>query len=403
MTIYKNPSEMAVINYKDCDGNRKRISTGLKYTTENIKRIKKEIFPTLLTKIEAEKAKKAKIFQVKANYTFEEVVDLFLEEKTSSSLRRYTIKDYETILRTRFIPIFGNRDITEITADDIQKYFVKQRKKFSAKTLANYKNPLNQVFKKAIRMQLIQFNPFNSLDSSIFNYKQQTMTKHMSLNEKKEFVENNSSIDPFNETEVLKLIDTAEGSFKNFIALLYFTALRPSEMVYLEWKNVNFEENYLFVEGAITGKQTKEEEDFTKTVSSRRTVYLSNIAMSYMKDQFKRTGVYESGVFLNQYGNKYSNAKSLSNNDWAKLFDRPRAKAMKNHVKHNLGIRHRDMYNLRHSFASINLSTNRLTLLFVSKQMGHSNAETTLRKYSSYVIHDSNLTLEMLNKSVEHI
>ena len=401
MTVYENKDNgNSIINYVDHNGVRKRKSIKLKYTKENVKKIEKEIFPKLLNKIEADKAKS---FQIKCNYTFEEVVDLFLEEKTSSSLRRYTIKDYETILRTRFIPIFGHRDIAEITADDIQTFFVKQRKKYSSKTLANYKNPLNQVFKKAMRMQLIQFNPFTALDSSIFNYKQQTMTKHMSLNEKKEFVENNSSIDPFNETEILKLIDTAEGSFKNFIALLYFTALRPSEMIYLEWKNVNFEEKYLFVEGAITGKQTKEEEDFTKTVSSRRTVYLSNQALFYLKDQFKRTGVYESGVFLNQYGNKYSNAKSLSNNDWAKLFDRPRAKALKNHVNHNLGIRHRDMYNLRHSFASINLSTNRLTLLFVSKQMGHSNAETTLRKYSSYVIHDSNLTLEMLNKSVEHI
>lgn len=400
MTVYKNQIGMAIVNYKDQNGVRKRVSTGLKYTKDNVKRIEKEIFPKLLNKIEAEKEK---TFQIKSNYTFEEVVDLFLEEKDSSTLRRYTIKDYETILRTRFVPIFGDKDIAEITADDVQKFFIKEQKKYSSKTLANYKNPLNQVFKKAIRMQLIQFNPFASLDCSIFNYKQQTMTKHMTLSEKKEFVENNNRIDPFNETEVLKLIDTATGSFKNFIALLYFTALRPSEMVYLEWKNVNFEEKYLFVEGAITGKQTKEEEDFTKTVASRRTVYLSDIAMSYMKDQFKRTGVYESGVFLNQYGRKYSNAKSLSNNDWAKLFDKPRAKAVKNHVKNNLGIRHRDMYNLRHSFASVNLSTNRLPLLFVSKQMGHSNAETTLRKYSSYVIHDSNITLEMLNKSVEHI
>lgn len=36
--------------------------------------------------------------------------------------------------------------------------------------------------------------------------------------------------------------------------------MRPSELIYLDWKNVDLENKFLIVEGAITGKQTKDEE-----------------------------------------------------------------------------------------------------------------------------------------------
>lgn len=400
MTIFKeSKSGIAFINYIDQEGKRRKKSTGLPYTKENIRIIEKNVFPRLKEKLLGKNVDEN--ISVIKQYTVKEICLLFLEEKERTSIRRYTIKDYGKILIDNFVPFFEGVMINNITSNDLQIYFLKQKETKSVKTLKNYRNPINQVFRKAIRMELMTFNPLESVEVSIFKDRTQHQTKHMSLSEKKEFIETNNDIDPFYEEEVLKIIETAQGKFKNFIALLYFTALRPSELLFLEWKNVSLEKRFLFVEGAITGKQTKEEEDLTKTISSRRIVYLSNLAIQFLEKQFKETGEFDSGVFLTQYKSKYANAKSL-NQDWLNLFDRPRAD-VKNHVNNNMGIRYRDMYNLRHSFASNNLSTNRLPLLFVSKQMGHVNPETTLRKYSSYIMKDDSITKEMLNKSVSHV
>lgn len=400
MTIFKDKrTGIAVINYVDQEGKRRKKSTGLQYTKENIRIIEKSVFPKLREKL-LDDTVDEKMSIVK-QYTVRDVCLLFIEEKEKTSIRRYTIDDYRKILMNCFVPCFEGIRINDITSDDLQKFFLKQKETKSIKTLRNYRNPINQIFQKAIRMELMNFNPMKSVEVSIFRDRKQLQTKHLNLLEKKELIENTNNIDPFYEEEVLKIIDTAKGTFKNFLALLYFTALRPSELIFLEWKNVSLEESFLFVEGAITGKQIKDEIDLTKTVSSRRTVYLSELAIHFFKQQFKETGEFDSGVFLTQYKTKYMNSKSL-NQDWRNLFDLPR-KDKKNHVNNNLGIRYRDMYNLRHSFASNNLSTNRLPLLFVSKQMGHVNPETTLRKYSSYIVKDDFITLEMLNKSVSHI
>lgn len=400
MTIFKEgKSGIAFINYVDQDGKRRKKSTGLPYTKENIKIIEKKVFPRLKEKLLGKNVDED-ISAIK-QYTVKEICLLFLEEKEKTTIRRYSIKDYERILIDHFVPFFKGVKINNITSDDLQTFFLKQKETKSVKTLKNYRNPINQVFQKAIRMELMISNPLKSVEVSIFKDRTQHQTKHMSLQEKKEFIETNNNIDPFYEGEVLKIIETAQGKFRNFIALLYFTALRPSELIFLEWKNVSLEEGFLFVEGAITGKQTKEEEDLTKTISSRRTVYLCDIAIQFLKKQFEKTGKFDSGVFLTQYKQKYANSKSF-NQDWLNLFDRPRSN-VKNHIKNNLGIRYRDMYNLRHSFASNNLSTNRLSLLFVSKQMGHVNPETTLKKYSAYIVKDDSITKNILNKSVSHL
>ena len=46
--------------------------------------------------------------------------------------------------------------------------FLKQKETKSVKTLKNYRNPINQVFRKAIRMELMTFNPLESVEVSIF-------------------------------------------------------------------------------------------------------------------------------------------------------------------------------------------------------------------------------------------
>lgn len=387
---------------------RKKKSTGLEYNTKNVNYIKEKVIPTLFKQKEKGKGILAqnKLDVEKVSVLSQE---LFKDLKAHKDVRReYTIKGYESSMNQHFLPIFGHRMVRDITADNLQKFFISLG--LSAKRLSNIKIPINMLFKKAVRMEIIEKNPMDSVDSNLFKTKKIKDTNSKStIEEKRTMIEDeDNNIDPFSEEEIKKILTVAEGKFKNYLGILFFTGMRPSELIYLEWKNVDFKERYLVIEGALTGKQTKDEETLTKSYSSRRTVYLSKQAIEYLRRQFVLTGHLESKVFLNQYSKPYKSPDSFRDNDWKKLFDRPRKQIEhgkeRNTVfkKYNLGIRYRELYNLRHSFASINLSLNRLPLLLVSKQLGHSTPEITLRKYSTYKVDDYEITLEMLDKSVEH-
>jgi len=43
------------------------------------------------------------------------------------------------------------------------------------------------------------------------------------------------------------------------------------------------------------------------------------------------------------------------------------------------------IYDIRHSFASINLSKGRLPIVLISETMGHKDPSVTLKMYSSYI------------------
>lgn len=132
MTIFKEAkSGIAFINYIDQEGKRRKKSTGLPYTKENIKIIEKNVFPRLKEKLLGKNVDKN--ISVIKQYTVKEICLLFLEEKERTSIRRYTIKDYGKILIDNFVPFFEGVMINNITSDDLQIYFLKQKETKSVK------------------------------------------------------------------------------------------------------------------------------------------------------------------------------------------------------------------------------------------------------------------------------
>ena len=385
---------------------RKKKSTKLEYTAKNLKYVEEKIIPSLFALKEQGKGILAH------NRVNVENVEVFVEElikeleKDKVSRRAYTTQDYKRSLELYFLKYFKNYKIRDITADKVQNFFL-DLNTLTGKRKANLRVPINMLFKKAIRMGIISENPLDAVDNNLFRDKRTKETHHLSLGYKKQLIEEDNAIDPFNEAEIKLILKTAEGKAKNFFGLLFFTGMRPSELIYLEWKNVDLENKFIVIEGAITGKQTKEEETKTKTYSSHRVVLLSDVAVSYFQEQAKKTLKFKSKVFLNQYNKPYTSHAIFRDNYWKKLFDMGR-KQVENGIErkterkaNGLNIRYRELYNLRHSFASINLSLNRLPLLLISKQLGHSSAEVTLKKYSAFVAEDDSIILNLLNKSAE--
>lgn len=371
----------------DENGKRKRVkrSTGLIDNPKNRRYVETKIMPDL------EKNTYLGVFTATKNTpTFRYLAEEYLADISLKSLRKYTIKAYASMLKNHIYDDFGDKAIDRITSDDVHKWLLVKLAKFSSKTVKDLKIPFSQTFEKAVRQQLIPNNPFASIPSNIFKNKNIAAGKKT-----KEEIENEAKIDPFNEEEIKHILNAADGKLKNWIAISFFCALRPSELLFLEWEDVHLDKRYLIVQGAITGQQTKEEELLTKTVSSKRMVYLSDEAIKYFKQQFHLTGARKGKVFLNKDNKPYKSAQSIRDCLWRKLFDL----AKKQTYKYKLGVRYRSMYNLRHSWASINLSQSRLPLVFISKQMGHRDPSITLKAYSTFVSSSEDEVFTMLNKS----
>ena len=275
-----------------------------------------------------------------------------------------------------------------------------KRKKLKAKTIKNIRIPFYGVMELAIKKRLINENPFNM--SIKINLGKTQEEKTLLAKNLRELVNNGEIKDiinkiesskkkrqknPFSENELKLLFKTSKGMLKNWIEIAFYTAMRPSEQIALKWEQVNFEKKFILVVGAVTGKETKKERELNKTESSVRIIYLCEQAIEAFRRQYKLTGKNKHGVvFLNQYNNPYKSVQTIRDHLFKNLLN-------------ECNIKNKRLYDLRHSFASINLSKNRLPIILISKIMGHSDTAVTLKEYSEYVSNSTEETIDLINSA----
>ena len=377
---------------------QKKKSTGLKDTPANRKIVETKIVP----KIEKE-IREGKIKVPQKQITIRELADEYLKLTEAKDNRKYTVKHYRQMFDNHILPTFGDKTPISITVHDIDKWQIQllQEKYLKAKTIKNIRVPFYGVFELAKKKSLIEENPFDgAFKISIGKTKEDKKAFAQSL---KELVKNGAEVEeivqkieqgkskrqktPFTEEELKLLFKKANGMLKNWIEIAFYTAMRPSEQIALKWEQVNFEKRFVVVVGAITGKETEDERELNKTESSVRIIHLCDQALEAFKRQYQLSGKNKYGtVFLNQYGRPYTSIQVI------------RDTLFKNLMK-ECGIERKRLYDLRHSFASINLSKNRLPITLISKVMGHSDSSITLKEYSEYVSNSVEETVELINSA----
>ncbi len=380
---------------------QKKKSTRMKDTPANRKKVEKTIIPRLEREIREGKIK-APQRQIKISELSEE----FLKLKKASNARNYTVKEYKQMFDNHILPKFGDRTPISITPDEIEQWqvWLLQEKRLKAKTVKNVRVPFQGLFDLAIKKRLIDENPFDRVfkisvgktkeDKAAFAKSLRELVKNGAETEeiikKIESSKTKRQKNPFSEAELKLMFKTAEGFLKNWIEIAFYTAMRPSEQIALKWEQVNFEKKFVLVVGAITGKETEEEQELNKTESSVRVIYLCDQALEAFKRQYKLTGGNKHGtVFLNQYGKPYQSIQVIRDRFFKDLMKK-------------CNIEGKRLYDLRHSFASINLSKNRLPITLISKIMGHSDISTTLKIYSEYVSDSVEDTMELVNSAFKN-
>ncbi len=261
--------------------------------------------------------------------------------------RELTQRNYERVYDLHIKPHFGKKRLDTIKASQLAQWQNNLLKERSSKTVKSIRTVFQTILEDAMCDEIIRNNPFKRVKSP----------KLEEMRDKK----------PFSQEEMFRIIDATPKAMQCFFAIGFFTGMRTGEIIGLKWEDVDWDERIIQVRRSRRqGLETK-----PKTKNSIRDVEILDALLPYLQEH--RLLCPESSVYIFETyaGNPYNTCDKISSYYW-----KPALK--------ELGIQYRNLYQMRHSFASLMIS-NGEDILWVSNMLGHKDSSMTLEKYARYI------------------
>lgn len=224
------------------------------------------------------------------------------------------------------------------------------------KTIRNQLSFLRSSLDEAITDGIVSINPVSLVSASRYQSKNNS-------------AESNYIVDPLSPKEVSALLTVAKyEQWKNLFQFAINTGLRSSELCALRWSDIDFIENTAHVQSASVVGIIKK----TKTKAGTRKVELNSEALSALNDQKQFTFMKDGVIFEDPKTNKaWAGADAIRKKAWVPTLKKA-------------GIRYRNPYQTRHTFATRHISQG-TNLFWLAKQMGHKGPEMLFRHYGGYL------------------
>ncbi|VEG91782.1 tyrosine-type recombinase/integrase [Legionella spiritensis] len=272
-----------------------------------------------------------------------------IAEKT---LEASTFNGYRKVCEAHLYPTFGKIPIRELSPLIIRNWVTELN--LTVKTIRNIITPLRNMLDQALNDGIIERNPLDKLVlSKLIN---------------KKTSQSNWEVDPFDEDEIKAILSTATGQARNLFQFAFFAGLRTSELIALEWDDIDWLKGLVRVSRAVVLKQEKG----TKTKSGVRDILLLPPALEALKNQKTFTYLEGKRVFYNPRTNTpWETDGQIRKTCWA-------------HILKKAGVRYRNPYQTRHTYASMMLSGGE-NPLWVAMQMGHKDTEMVIKHYGRWI------------------
>ena len=298
---------------------------------------------------------------------FQELAEEWFENYAKNALRSTT---YERMLQLthRVYPAIGHLRIDKITARHLQGFVNSLAKEganektgnpLAPKTIRHNLSFISDVFSYAVRMDLVSDNPCRKVTIPKGEVKEKPIYSQEEI------------------AQLLTAINGEDTKYRAFFYLIAYSGFRRSEMLGLEWKDIDFENNIISIKR--TSNYTSERgiyTDTTKTKRSKRVLKISTYIMDILKElkdeqdeEALRLGdkwVESDRLFVKWNGEPMNNQTPYG---WLKEF------CEKNDMPF-YGI-----HSFRH-FAASALISSGLDVVTVSGALGHCNSGTTLNVYA---------------------
>ena len=322
------------------DGLRYRGST----KTDN-----KKLAQQIANTIEADLVRKKFSMPVKNNYTFSTAWEQY--KKSLTNINR-TIKNKE-FAANHFLPVFKDKNISEITQSDIKEYQIKRR-------LEVLSLPKNQL-KKESEINFRWINLEISTLHHFFNFciEKELIEKNPASGVKK--LNELSRLKTLSDSDIEKLIAGATNKLtRDLITFLIYTGCRKGEALNLKWDDVDMQNDIIAIKG------TKTKYDRYIPISKPLKELLSHI-------------------------NKIQDCLYVFNKNGAKLGD---FKKSFHTACKNAGFKDMHIHDLRHVFAS-KMVKDGVSLYITGELLGHRTTQMTKRY--------SHLVPDTLRKAVDDV
>jgi integrase len=181
----------------------------------------------------------------------------------------------------------------------------------------------------------------------------------------------NDEIDPLSPVEQAAVLSKLSISNRNMVQFALWTGVRTSELIALNWADIDFVGGYVRIRRALT-REAKGTAEFPKTAAGRRDIRLLAPAAEALNAQKPMTFLQEldGPVFTTRTGERFTGSHQVWR-IWQVALKRA-------------GVRYRNPYQTRHTYASMMLSAGEHPM-WVAKQMGHADWTMIARVYGRWM------------------
>ncbi len=298
---------------------------------------------------------------------FEELSEEWFEEYARLNLRSTTYERLKQLMH-RIYPAIGHLRIDKIISRQLQAFInslakdganEKTGKPLAPKTIKHHLSLISDVFTYAVKMEIVPDNPCSKVSIPKGEVKEKQI---------------------YSQEEMALLLTKMDGEplkYKAFFYLMAYSGFRRGEMLGLEWKDIDFENDIISIKR--TSNQTAARgiyTDTTKTKRSQRTLKISPYIMDILKELKAEQD--EEALKLGDYWVDTDRLFTKDNGEpqhpnttytWLKRF-----------CERN-GLPFHGLHSFRHFAASALISAG-LDVTTVSGALGHCNSGTTLNIYS---------------------
>lgn len=307
---------------------------------------------------------------------FKAFVNEWLEKYAKNHLELRTIMAYESNLKIRILPTFGEMKLEDIKPIHIVNFLSKlenergDRKSggLSSSTIQMNYRILQNIFKRALEWKIIKNNPMSAVKNPKVTYK--------------EFI-------PYDETEVQKLLQALQSEpyhWRMMITLALTTGMRRGELIALEWKHIDWKASTIDVSQTLVFALKSENKIVVKepkTKKSKRKVAIPPSVLDELREYYTHRakerdkvgdgwkgcidifGVDHNFVFSHADGSPFHHEGPYL---WFRKF-----------IQRN-GLRYIRFHDLRHTSATL-LINQGVHAKIISERLGHGNINTTMNIY----------------------
>lgn len=290
--------------------------------------------------------------------TFFDYAQAWLDDPTNDWTQQSRYK-FKGILQRVWVPYLDGKEVRHITPGDITAALTSAVADFKARYS---KDPSKSLFNdwllcvRGVFAVAVRAGAIRRLDDPTQDLQNKTRDK--------------TDPDPFDIQEANSIIAAAYAGYGDltgaWFELGFYSGMRyPSEPAALTWADIDMRKGEARINKIMTKKGVQ---NTTKTGRSR-ILFLNSRSRNALERLAPITSTDCGLVFRNTRGGDLRNAKT-ERKVWAKLLA-------------ELGIRYRDMYNMRHTYATFGLMSG-VNPAFMAGQLGHS-VEEFFKTYAKWI------------------